>query len=78
MLPTQRTSRRNLIPNSGAGMQPVGVGLGAVSCRLVCFQEDQLRGLALDQGSVAVGWWGMVAVLVASVFFFGAIVGGFK
>jgi hypothetical protein len=25
-----------------------------------------------------VGWWGMVAVLVASVFFFGAIVGGFK
>ena len=25
-----------------------------------------------------VGWWGVVAVAVASVFFFGAIVGGFK
>jgi hypothetical protein len=25
-----------------------------------------------------VGWWGVVAVLIASVFFFGAIVGGFK
>jgi hypothetical protein len=25
-----------------------------------------------------VGWWGMVAVMVASVFAFGAIVGGFK
>jgi hypothetical protein len=25
-----------------------------------------------------VGWWGVVAVVVASVFFFGAIVGGFK
>jgi len=25
-----------------------------------------------------VGWWGAVAVMVASVFFFGAIVGGFK
>jgi hypothetical protein len=25
-----------------------------------------------------VGWWGMVAVMVASVFVFGAIVGGFK
>jgi hypothetical protein len=25
-----------------------------------------------------VGWWGVLAVAVASVFFFGAIVGGFK
>jgi hypothetical protein len=25
-----------------------------------------------------VGWWGMVAVMVASVFVFGAIVGGYK
>jgi hypothetical protein len=25
-----------------------------------------------------VGWWGVFAVVVASVFFFGAIVGGFK
>ena len=28
--------------------------------------------------ALLVGWWGMVAVLVASVFVFGAIVGGFK
>ena len=25
-----------------------------------------------------VGWWGVVAVVVASVFFFGAVVGGLK
>ncbi|MGB8538852.1 MAG: hypothetical protein WCD57_20685 [Acidobacteriaceae bacterium] len=28
--------------------------------------------------ALMVGWWGAVAVMVASVFFFGAIVGGFK
>ena len=28
--------------------------------------------------ALVVGWWGVVAVLVASVFVFGAIVGGFK
>jgi hypothetical protein len=28
--------------------------------------------------ALMVGWWGMVAVMVASVFVFGAIVGGFK
>ena len=27
---------------------------------------------------LVIGWWGVVAVVVASVFFFGAIVGGFK
>jgi hypothetical protein len=30
------------------------------------------------QKILLVGWWGMVAVMVASVFVFGAIVGGFK
>src|ERR1700680_4995471 len=30
------------------------------------------------QKVLLVGWWGMVAVMVASVFVFGAIVGGFK
>jgi hypothetical protein len=30
------------------------------------------------QRVLLVGWWGMVAVMVASVFVFGAIVGGFK
>ena len=28
--------------------------------------------------ALLVGWWGVVAVVVASVFFFGAMVGGFK
>jgi hypothetical protein len=28
--------------------------------------------------ALLVGWWGVVAVVVASVFFFGALVGGFK
>jgi hypothetical protein len=32
----------------------------------------------LIQKVLLVGWWGMVAVMVASVFVFGAIVGGFK
>ena|ERR1700729_3810014 len=30
------------------------------------------------QKALMLGWWGMVAVMVASVFVFGAIVGGFK
>jgi hypothetical protein len=30
------------------------------------------------KGALRIGLWGVVAVLVASVFFFGAIVGGFK
>ncbi len=30
------------------------------------------------QKALRVGWWGVVAVVVASVFFFGALVGGFK
>jgi hypothetical protein len=28
--------------------------------------------------ALVVGWWGVMAVVVASVFFFGALVGGFK
>jgi predicted amidohydrolase YtcJ len=28
--------------------------------------------------ALVVGWWGVIAVVVASVFFFGALVGGFK
>jgi hypothetical protein len=28
--------------------------------------------------ALLVGWWGVVALVVASVFFFGALVGGFK
>jgi len=28
--------------------------------------------------ALLVGWWGVFAVVVASVFFFGALVGGFK
>jgi hypothetical protein len=34
--------------------------------------------LPFARAALRVGWWGMVAVLTASVFFFGAIVGGFK
>jgi hypothetical protein len=30
------------------------------------------------KGVLLVGWWGVVAVVVASVFFFGAFVGGLK
>ncbi len=30
------------------------------------------------KNALMVGWWGAVAVMVASVFFFGAMVGGFK
>jgi hypothetical protein len=34
--------------------------------------------LPFARAALRVGWWGMVAVLTASVFFFGAIVGGYK
>lgn len=30
------------------------------------------------KGVLRVGWWGVVAVVVVSIFFFGAIIGGFK
>jgi len=42
--------------------------------------EDAPEGFASPwvQKVLLVGWWGMVAVMVASVFVFGAIVGGFK
>jgi hypothetical protein len=30
------------------------------------------------KGALRVGWWGLIAVGVASIFFFGALVGGFK
>jgi hypothetical protein len=30
------------------------------------------------KGVVRVGWWGMVALITASVFFFGAVIGGLK
>ena len=42
--------------------------------------EDTPEPLAAPwlQKALMVGWWGMVAVMVASVFVFGAIVGGFK
>lgn len=30
------------------------------------------------ENALMLGWWGAVAVMVASVFFFGAMVGGFK
>jgi hypothetical protein len=30
------------------------------------------------KGVLLVGWWGVLAVAVASVFFFGAFVGGLK
>jgi len=39
------------------------------------FSED---GLPWVRGALRVGWWGMVALVTASVFFFGAIVGGLK
>jgi len=42
--------------------------------------EDTPEQLASPwvQNVLLVGWWGMVAVMVASVFVFGAIVGGYK
>jgi hypothetical protein len=35
-------------------------------------------GSPLIKNALMVGWWGAVALMVASVFFFGAMVGGFK
>jgi hypothetical protein len=44
-------------------------------------EEDSESGAGLlpwVKGVLLVGWWGVVAVVVASVFFFGAFVGGLK
>ena len=62
-------------------MQPVGVGLGAVSPPWLPGPTTcprTIEGSPRGQKSLAVGWWGVFAVLVASIFFLGAIVGGFK
>ena len=40
--------------------------------------EDTPALLPWVKSVLLVGWWGVVAVVVASVFFFGAIVGGLK
>ena len=62
-------------------MQPVGVGLGQFRLRWltgVFRRGDPESSLPWVKNALMVGWWGVVAVMVASVFFFGAIVGGFK
>jgi hypothetical protein len=45
-------------------------------------QEDDSEAAAgllpWVKGLLMVGWWSVVAVVVASIFFFGAFVGGFK
>jgi hypothetical protein len=40
--------------------------------------EDAAGLLPWVKGLLMVGWWSVVAVVVASIFFFGAFVGGFK
>jgi len=40
--------------------------------------EDTPALLPWVKSVLLVGWWGVVAVVVASVFFFGAVVGGLK
>ena len=53
-------------------------------CNRLVWAWEQVRTWGLSnelpwvKGALRVGLWGVVAVLVASVFFFGAIVGGFK
>ena len=79
---------------SGVSVETPDSELGEQECsRLVwAWQQLRLRWLTWSPAEVApeslgspwienalmIGWWGAVAVMVASVFFFGAIVGGFK
>jgi hypothetical protein len=76
---------------SGRKVAPDSV-FGEQECNRLVWAWEQLRLRWLTSADVApepfasplvekvllVGWWGMVAVMVASVFAFGAIVGGFK
>ena len=67
-------------------MQQSGVGLGADYAAMADLDrqgegDDSEPGADLlpwVKGVLLVGWWGVVAVVVASVFFFGAFVGGLK
>jgi hypothetical protein len=76
----------------GSGAKPLSV-LAQQECNRLMWAWEQfrLRWLTGESSEDApaellpwvkkallVGWWGVVAVVVASVFFFGAIVGGFK
>ncbi len=53
---------------------------GAPDLRWLTTAEDGPQSFANPwvEKVLLVGWWGMVAVMVASVFAFGALVGGFK
>ncbi len=76
----------------GSGEKPEP-GFAQQECNRLVWALEQFRLRWLTGGSsedapaellpwvknvLLVGWWGVVAVAVASVFFFGAIVGGFK
>jgi hypothetical protein len=78
-------------PASSGGEPPDSVFAEQECNRLVwAWQQLRLRWLTSTEEApedfaspwvnkvLLVGWWGMVAVMVASVFVFGAIVGGFK
>jgi hypothetical protein len=85
-----RTADPDLAPS---GKEKPDSALAEQECnRLVwAWQQFRLRWLTSDdvptsiEGSLPwtekallVGWWGVFAVLVASIFFLGAMVGGFK
>jgi hypothetical protein len=76
----------------GSGEKPDSV-FAQQGCNRLLWALEQFRLRWLTAGSsedapaellpwvrkaLLVGWWSVVAVVVASVFFFGAIVGGFK
>jgi hypothetical protein len=42
------------------------------------YRDSEDRLVPWVRRALLVGWWGVIAVVVASVFFFGALVGGFK
>jgi hypothetical protein len=55
----------------------VGSSAGETADSILAEQEFSF-GSPLIEHALMLGWWGAVAVMVASVFFFGAMVGGFK
>jgi hypothetical protein len=87
-------ARRQAAQRDAQSVVASDTGLGEQECgRLVwAWQQLRLRWLTSSpaeataesftspwiENALMVGWWGAVAVMVASVFFFGAIVGGFK
>jgi hypothetical protein len=71
--PWRQTAHHDAQPS----VADVGSGAGEKPDSVFAEQEYSLVAPWIEN-ALMLGWWGAVAAMVATVFFFGAMVGGFK